>query len=74
MPLRVIQHYSDWVCTAVMSNDVMMYFRVFHRLYSSSAIMAGERDNIAVSSRVLGKYQTQTPIGITEKATLLNML
>ena len=21
MPLRVIQHYSDWVCTAVMSND-----------------------------------------------------
>ena len=20
MPLRVIQHYSDWVCTAVMSN------------------------------------------------------
>ena len=23
MPLRVIQHYSDWVCTAVMSNDVM---------------------------------------------------
>ena len=23
MPLRVIQHYSDWVCTAVMSNDVV---------------------------------------------------
>ena len=23
MPLRVIQHYSDWICTAVMSNDVM---------------------------------------------------
>ena len=23
MPLRVIQHYIDWVCTAVMSNDVM---------------------------------------------------
>ena len=22
MPLRVIQHYSDWVYTAVMSNDV----------------------------------------------------
>ena len=23
MPLRVIQHYSDWVCTAVMSNDLL---------------------------------------------------
>ena len=21
MPLRVIQHYSDWVCTAAMSNE-----------------------------------------------------
>ena len=28
MPLRVIQHYSDWVCTAVMSNDVMKIFAV----------------------------------------------
>ena len=27
MPLRVIQHYSDWVCTAVMSNDVMKDLR-----------------------------------------------
>ena len=26
MPLRVIQHYSDRVCTAVMSNDVMTGF------------------------------------------------
>ena len=26
MPLRVI-HYSDWVCTAVMSNDVMKDLR-----------------------------------------------
>ena len=39
-----------------------MHFRVFHRLYSSTAITAGERDNIAVSQRVLGKYQTQTPL------------
>ena len=29
MPLRVIQHYSDWVCTAVMSNDVMKDLLVF---------------------------------------------
>ena len=27
MPLRVIQHYSDWVCTAVISNDVMKDLR-----------------------------------------------
>ena len=27
MPLRVIQHYSDWVCTAVMSNDVITHNR-----------------------------------------------
>ena len=27
MPLRVIQHYSDWVCTAVMSNDVVKDLR-----------------------------------------------
>ena len=27
MPLRVIQHYSDWVCTTVMSNDVMKDLR-----------------------------------------------
>ena len=27
MPLRVIQHYSDWVCTAVMSNDVIKDLR-----------------------------------------------
>ena len=27
MPLTVIQHYSDWVCTAVMSNDVMKDLR-----------------------------------------------
>ena len=31
MPLRVIQHYSDWVCTAVMSNDVMTY--IINNLY-----------------------------------------
>ena len=31
--------------------------------------MGDERDNIAVSQRVLGKYQTQTPQGITAKAT-----
>ena len=51
-----------------------MHFRVFHRLYSSSAVIADERDNIAVSQRVLGKYQTQTSLGITVKATLPNML
>ena len=49
-------------------------FRVFHRLYSSSAMIANKRDNIVVSQRVLGKYQTQTPLGITVKATLPNML
>ena len=27
--------------------------------------MADERDNIAVSQRVLGKYQSQLPLGIT---------
>ena len=27
MPLRVIRHYSDWVCTAVISNDVMKDLR-----------------------------------------------
>ena len=47
-----------------------IYFRVSHRLYSSSAIMADERDNIAVSQRVLGKYQSQLPLGITVKPTL----
>ena len=29
MPLRVIQHYSDWVCTAVMSNEKEMLSIVF---------------------------------------------
>ena len=53
---------------------IAMHFRVFRRLYSSSAIMTDERDNIVVSQRVLGKYQTQTPLGITTKATLPNML
>ena len=53
---------------------IAMHFLVFHRLYSSSAIMAGERDKIAVSQRVLGRYQTRTPLGITVKATLPNML
>ena len=51
-----------------------MHFRVFHRLYSPSAINADELDNTAVSQRVLGKYQTQIPLGITVKATLPNML
>ena len=32
--------------------------------------MADERDNIAVSQRVLGKYQSQLPLGITVKPTL----
>ena len=32
--------------------------------------MADERDNIAVSQRVLGKYQNQLPLGITVKPTL----
>ena len=36
--------------------------------------MADERDNIVVSQRVLGKYETQTPLGITVKVTLANML
>ena len=35
--------------------------------------MADERDNIVVLQRVWGKYQTQTPLGIIVKATLLNM-
>ena len=37
MPLRVIQHYSDWVCTAVMSNDVVKDLRV-HSVGKSSFI------------------------------------
>ena len=32
--------------------------------------MADERDNIAVSQRVLGKYQSQLPLGITVKPAL----
>ena len=36
--------------------------------------MADERDNTVVSQRVLGKYQTKTPLGITVKTTLPNML
>ena len=32
MPLRVIQHYSDWVCTAVMSNDVMKDLRGWYAI------------------------------------------
>ena len=32
--------------------------------------MADERDNIAVSQRVLAKYQSQLPLGITVKPTL----
>ena len=32
--------------------------------------MADERDNIGVSQRVLGKYQSQLPLGITVKPTL----
>ena len=49
---------------------ITIYFRVSHRLYSSSAIIGDERDNIAVSHRVLGKYQSQLPLGITVKPTL----
>ena len=37
---------------------IVMHFHVFQRLYSSSAITADGRDNIVVSQRVLGKYQT----------------
>ena len=36
--------------------------------------MTDELDNIAVLQRVLGKYQTQTLLKITVKATLPNML
>ena len=32
MPLRVIQHYSDWVCTAVLSNDVMKDLRGWYAI------------------------------------------
>ena len=32
--------------------------------------MANERDNIAVSQRILGKYQSQLPLGITVKPAL----
>ena len=32
--------------------------------------MADKRDNIVVSQRVLGKYQPQTPLGITVKANI----
>ena len=39
----------------MVENNRDRHFRVFHRLYTSSAIMAGERDNIADSQRVLGK-------------------
>ena len=35
MPLRVIQQYSDWVCTAVMSNDVVKDLAFV--LYSASS-------------------------------------
>ena len=46
--------------------------------FSSSVFIhhqiADERDNIAVSQRVLGKYQIQTPLGITLQATLPNMM
>ena len=35
--------------------------------------MADKGDNIAVSQRVLGKYQSETPLGIAVKATLPNM-
>ena len=38
MPLRVIQHYSDWVCTAVMSNDVMKDLRVSLKLTCSQQL------------------------------------
>ena len=31
MPLRVVQHYGDWVCTAVMSNDVSTA-KIFHNV------------------------------------------
>ena len=44
-----------------------MHFRIFHRLYSPSAIIADERDNTAVLQRVLGKYQTQIPLSLTVK-------
>ena len=36
--------------------------------------MTDERDNIVISQRVLGQYQAQTPLGITVKATLPNVL
>ena len=42
--------FSRWQRTLA----IAMHFRVFYRLHSSSAIMADERDNIAVSQRVLG--------------------
>ena len=39
-----------------------------------SSVFIDERDNIAVSQRVLDKYQTQILLCITVKATLPNML
>ena len=36
MPLRVIQHYSDWVWTAVMSNDVMKDLRLITAVQTQS--------------------------------------
>ena len=32
MPLRVVQHYSEWACTAVMSNDVMKDLRGWYAI------------------------------------------
>ena len=47
MPLRVIQHYSDWVCTAVMSK---------WRHERSSRLIRNLSNNITISSsRVLSK-------------------
>ena len=64
--------FSRW--QRAIAITITMHFRIFHRLYSSSAIMADECDNIVVSQRVLGKYQPQAPLGITVKATLPNIL
>ena len=61
--------FSRWQRTIA----IALHFRVFHRLYSSSAIIADQRDSIAVSQRILGKYQTQTPLHINVKATLSNI-
>ena len=56
MPLRVAQHYSDWVCTAVMSNDVMKdapSMDIFISRYLIELILCSAKTSLCISLKFI---------------------